>query len=224
MPARAALIGLGFSGLSGEEIARRAGRAVRILLPVIGVVGLLTAGVVYAGETVPAALAVLAGFAAALWALWRLAGVRRPGVSLTLLAILPAAALLSVFPAYDYVGVPSTTDLSVAAIERAGVRPDEVVILRRWQLVERVGLRHPPIEDYRFARGADPEVIGDARLVITTDARTLPELEALGFTMVEEVGAPGGFPLSDFLAAIRARDLGQLREAWGERIWIGTRP
>jgi 4-amino-4-deoxy-L-arabinose transferase-like glycosyltransferase len=223
MPALAALIGLGFSRLTGEEIARRAGRAVRILLPVIGVVGLLTASVVYAGGTVASALAVLAGVAAALWALWRLAGVRRPGVSLTLLAILPAAALLSAFPAYDHLGVPSTTDLSVAAIDRAGVRPDEVVILRRWQLVERVGLRHPPIEDYRFARGADPEVIGDARLVITTDARMLPELEALGFAMVEEIGAPGGFPFGDVLAAIRARDFGPLRAEWGERIWIGTR-
>jgi 4-amino-4-deoxy-L-arabinose transferase-like glycosyltransferase len=223
MPALAALIGLGFSRLTGEEIARRAGRAVRILLPVIGVVGLLTASVVYAGGTVAAALAVLCAYAAALWALWRLAGVRRPGVSLTLLAILPAAALLSAFPAYDHLGVSSITDLSVAAIARAGVRPDEVVILRRWQLVERVGLRHPPIEDYRFARGADPEVIGDARLVITTDARMLPELEALGFAMVEEIGAPGGFPFGDVLQAIRARDFGPLRADWGERIWIGTR-
>jgi hypothetical protein len=223
MPALAALIGLGFSGLTGEEIARRAGRTVRILLPVFAVVGLLTAGVVYAGSTVVAALAVLLGFAVAIWAIWRLAGVRRPGVSLTVLALLPAVALLSIFPAYDYIGKGSMTDLSVEAIEAAGVRPDEVVFLRRWQLVERVGLRIPPIEDYRFTRRAEPDQIGDARLAITTDPETLPGLEALGFEMVEKVGSPGGFPFGEFVDAIVARDFGPLREKWGERIWIGLR-
>lgn len=224
MPALAALIGLGFSGLSGEQIARRAGRTVRILLPVLAVVGLLTAGVVYAGETVLAALIVLAGFAVGLWALWRLAGLGRPGVSLTLLAILPAGALLSIFPAYDYIGVPSIGDLSIAAIEETGVSPDEVVVVRRWQLVERIGLRNPPIEDYRFTRGVDPAIIGDARLVITTEPENLPELEALGFALTERVGAPGGFPFGDFVEAIAARDLGSLRGTWGERLWIGVRP
>jgi 4-amino-4-deoxy-L-arabinose transferase-like glycosyltransferase len=223
MPALAALIGLGFSGLSGEEIARRSARTVRILLPVIGVVGLLTAGVVYAGSTVLAAVGVLLGFAAAIWAVWWLAGVRRPGVSLAVLALLPATALLSIFPAYDYIGRGSIADLSVEAIEAAGVRPDEVVFLRRWQLVERVGLRIPPIEAYRFTRRADAERIGEARLAITTDPETLPELEALGFDMVEKVAAPGGFPFGEFMDAIVARDFGPLREKWGERIWIGLR-
>jgi 4-amino-4-deoxy-L-arabinose transferase-like glycosyltransferase len=223
MPALAALIGLGFSGLSAEAIARRSGRAVRILLPVIAIVGVLTAGVVYAGSTIPAALGVLAGFAAAIWALWWLAGARRPGVSLAVLAILPAAALLSIFPAYDYVGKGSMTDISVEAIETAGVRPDEVVFLRRWQLVERVGLRIPPIEDYRYSRRVNPDVIGDAPLVITTDPETVPGLEALGYDVVEIVGAPGGFPFGEFVDAIVARDFGPLREKWGERIWIALK-
>ena len=224
MPALAALIGLGFSGLSSEQIARRAGRTVRILLPVLAVVGLLTAGVVYAGGTVLAALAVLAGFVVGIWALWWLAGLGRPGVSLTLLAILPAGALLTIFPAYEHIGAPSIADLSVAAIEETGVSPDEIVVVRRWQVVERIGLRHPPIEDYRFSRRVDPAVIGDARLVITSDPETVPELEALGFVLSEKVGAPGGFPFGDLVDAIAARDLGSLREAWGERIWIGVRP
>jgi 4-amino-4-deoxy-L-arabinose transferase-like glycosyltransferase len=223
MPALAALIGLGFSGLSGEDIARRSGRTVRILLPLFAIVGLLTAGVVYAGSTVLAAVAVLLGFAVAICAVWWLAGVRRPGVSLTVLALLPAVALLSIFPAYDYIGKGSMTDLSVEAIEAAGVRPDEVVFLRRWQLVERVGLRIPPIEDYRFTRRPEPDQIGDARLAITTDPETLPGLEALGFEMVEKVGSPGGFPFGEFLDAIVARDFGPLRDKWGERIWIGLR-
>jgi 4-amino-4-deoxy-L-arabinose transferase-like glycosyltransferase len=223
MPALAALIGLGFSGLTGEQIARRAGRAARILLPVIAIVGLLTAGVVYAGSTVLAALAVLLGFAAGIWAIWTIAGVRRPGVSLALLAVLPAVTILSVFPAYDHVGRGSMTDISVDAIKAAGVRPDEVVFLRRWQLMERVGLRIPPIEDYRYSRGVDPGAIGTARMVITTDPETVAGLEALGFDVVERVGAPGGFPFGDFVDAIVARDFGPLRETWGERIWIATR-
>jgi hypothetical protein len=192
-------------------------------LPVLAVVGLLTAGVVYAGSTVLAAVGVLVGFAVAIGAIWWLAGVRRPGVSLTVLALLPAVALLSIFPAYDYIGKGSMTDLSVEAIEAAGVRPDEVVFLKRWQLVERVGLRIPPIEDYRLTRRAEPDQIGDARLAITTDPETLPGLEALGFEMVEKVGSPGGFPFGEFVDAIFARDFGPLREKWGERIWIGLR-
>jgi 4-amino-4-deoxy-L-arabinose transferase-like glycosyltransferase len=223
MPALAALIGLGFSSLTGTEIARRAGRTVRILLPVIAVIGLLTAGVVYAGETVVAAGAVVLGFAAAIWAVWRLAGLGRPGLSLGLLAILPVATVLSLFPAYGYIGAPSMTDLSVAAIGEAGVRPDEVVIVGRWQLVERIGLRLGPIEDYRFTRRPDPDRIGDARLVITSDPEVLPALEALGFVLREERGAPGGFPFDDLAAAIVARDLATLRATWGERFWIGTR-
>jgi hypothetical protein len=223
MPALAALIGLGFSGLSGEEIARRSGRTVRILLPVIAVVGLLTAGVVYAGSTVLAAAGVLLGFAAAIWVVWWLAGVRRPGVSLTVLALLPVGALLSIFPTYDYLGRGSITDLGVAAIEEAGVRPDEVLIVRRWQLIERIGFHIPPIEDYRFARRPDPDLVGDARLVITSDPEGVPALEALGFDMREEIGAPGGFSFGDFVDAIVARDFGPLREKYGERIWIGLR-
>ena len=223
MPAVAALIGLGFSGLPGAEIARRAGRAVRLLLPVVAVVGLLTAGVVYAGETVAAAGAVLLGFAAVTFVLWRLDRLGRPGVSLPVLAILPVAAVLSIFPAYSYLGTPSATDLSIAAIEAHGIAPEEVAIVRRWQLLERIGLRRPPIEDYRFLDAPDPEALATARLVVTTDPEAVAALEALGFSMRETLGAPGDYPLGDLLAAIRARDLGALRERWGERLWIGLR-
>lgn len=224
MPALAALIGLGFSGLTGEEIARRAGRTVRILLPVVGLVGLLAAGVVYAGGTVLGALAVLAGFALGLWALWRLAGVGRPAVALVLFALLPVGTVLSVFPAYRHMGVPSITDLAVAGIEASGARPEEVVVVRRWQLVERIGLRHPPIEAYRYIRRPDPAVLADARVVLTTDPESVAELAELGFQMTETVAAPGEYPFGDLVDAILARDLGALRERWGERLWIGVRP
>ncbi len=223
MPAFAALLGLGFSHLAGEDIARRAGRAVRILLPVTGAVGLLTAGVVFAGGTVLGAAAVLLGIGLAIWALWRAAGTRRPAVALTLLAILPLGTILSIAPAFTYLGIPSITDISVAAIRESGVPPEEIVVVQRWQLVERIGLRLPPIEGYRFVRGPDAAALEGARLVVTTDPAAVPALEALGFAMTQERAAPGEYPFADFLRAIRTRDLDTLRERWGEQVWIGRR-
>ena len=223
MPAVAALIGLGLSGLSGTAVARRAGRAVRLLLPLVALVGLLTAGVVYAGETALAAGAVILGFGLAIWALWRLAGLGRPGVALPLLAILPAATVLAVFPAYGYLGRPSATDLSLAAIAETGVAPGEVAIVYRWQLLERIGHRLPPIEAYRFLETPEAAALAGVRLVVTTDPGAVAPLEAMGFTMTERLGAPGEYPVSEFLAAIRTRDLATLREGWGERVWIGLR-
>jgi hypothetical protein len=145
-------------------------------------------------------------------------------VTLPLLAILPAAAVVSMLPAYGYLGRPSAADLTLAAMAGAGAAPDEVAIVARWQLVERLGLRNPPIEGYRFLRTPDADGLAGRRLVVTTDPDAAAALAAMGFAMTEQRGAPGGYPPGALWDAIRARDLGPLRERWGEPVWIGVRP
>ncbi len=224
MPAVASLIGLGLGRLAPAEIGRRAARAVRILLPVPLLVGLVTTAVVFAGATVLAALGALAAVLSSLWLLWWLAGRRRPGTSLTLLALLAPLTFLSVFPAYQILARPAAADLAVREVRVSGLPTDRVAVLRRWHLLERVGLQVPPIEGYRFAVAADPEVLEGAGLVLTIFPNIAEELRALGYEVRAARGAPQGFGAGDLAAAIARRDLAGFRETYGEPLFLATPP
>ena len=49
-------------------------------------------------------------------------------------------------------------------------------------------------------------------------------LQALGWTVREERGAPEGYPEEELWRAIRERDIAGFRAAYGEPIFIATRP
>lgn len=224
LPAIAALIGLGMGAIDGETLARRAGRAVRVLLPLtVAVVG-VTAMIVYAGSTVLAALGTVGAGLAVVVLIWWLAGTRQPSVALALLtAVLPVTVVLFL-PAYRTAGYPAAADHGAWAVEEAGLTPGEVYVLERWHLIERIGLRHPPLEDYLFSIRIEPELLDRARMVLTIYPYHAEALRALGWEVREARGAPEGFPAEAFWQAIRSRDIDGLRAAYGEPIFIATRP
>ena len=224
LPGVAALIGLWLSGLEAEDLARRAGRSVRILLVLSLVVAGLTVAVVYAGSTVLAAVGSAVAGVAVMAGLWRLAGTRRLPASLALLtAVLPLSVLLFV-PAYLVAGYPAAADHGVRAIREADLPAERVYVLGRWHLMERVGLRVPPVEDYLFSMDLDPELLDEAEMVLTIFPRYTDELRAHGWNVREERGAPEGFSPDGLWRALRERDIEGLRASHGEPMFIATPP
>ena len=106
----------------------------------------------------------------------------------------------------------------------SGLPTDRVVIFGKWRFLDRVGLRAPPIEGYRYSNPFREDMLEGAEMVLTIDPRHAERLRALGWEVREETGAPEAFGAGDLWAAIRARDIAGLREAFGEKIYIATRP
>jgi hypothetical protein len=224
LPALAVLIGLAFDGLDPPEIAKRAGRAVRMLLLITLVVVVVTAAIVYGGASVLSAVGALAGGAAVAALLWWLAGRGRVWLALPLLVVwLPVTVLLT-WPAARVIAFPAAADHGVEAVRASGLTTDKVVIFGKWRFLDRVGLRAPPIEGYRFSSPFREDMLEGADMVLTIDAEHAERLRALGWDVRVETGAPEGFGAGDLWAAIRARDIAGLREAFGEKIYIATRP
>lgn len=224
LPAAAALVGLAFDRLPAKEIARRAGRAVRVLLAVTLAVVAVAAAIVYGGASVLAAFGALAGGIAAAALCWWLAGRERLWVTLPLLAVwLPVTVLLT-YPAARVIAFPAAADHGVEAVQASGLTTDKVVIFGKWRFLDRVGLRAPPIEGYRYSNPFREDMLEGAAMVLTIDPRHAERLEALGWEVRAEPGAPEAFGLDDLWAAIRARDIAGLRERFGEKIYIATRP
>jgi 4-amino-4-deoxy-L-arabinose transferase-like glycosyltransferase len=224
LPAMAVLIGLAFDRLSAEEMARRAGRAVRVLLAVTLAVVVVGAAVVYGGASVLAAFWALGGGLAVVVLIWWLAGRGRAWVALPLMALwLPVTVLLT-YPAARVIAFPAAADHGVEAVRASGLPTDRVVIFGKWRFLDRVGLRAPPIEGYRYSNPFREDMLEGAEMVLTIDPRHAERLRALGWEVREETGAPEAFGAGDLWAAIRARDIAGLREAFGEKIYTATRP
>lgn len=222
LPALAALIGLVFDALRPDEIARRTGRAVRVLLaPTLAVIALSTA-IVYGGASVFAAAGTLAAGLAVASAVWWLAGRERAWIALPLMAVwLPVTVLLT-WPAARVIAFPAAADHGVAAVRASGLATDEVVIFGKWRFLDRVGLRAPPIDGYRYANDFREDMLAGAGLVLTIDPRHAARLSELGWSVRAEAGAPEGFGAADLWTAIRARDIAGLRARYGETIYIAT--
>jgi 4-amino-4-deoxy-L-arabinose transferase-like glycosyltransferase len=224
LPALAALIGLVFDGLGPDEIARRAGRAVRVLLALTLAVVAVGAAIVFGGASILAALAALVGGLVVAAAVWWLAGRGRVWLALPLLAVwLPVTVLLT-YPAARVIAFPAAADHGVDAVRASGLPTDKVVIFGKWRFLDRVGLRAPPIEGYRYDNAFREDMLEGAEMVLSIDPRHAERLEAVGWEVREETGAPEAFGAGDLWAAIRARDIAGLREAYGEKIYIATRP
>jgi 4-amino-4-deoxy-L-arabinose transferase-like glycosyltransferase len=223
LPAMAALAGLAFDRLPADEIARRAGRAVRVLLAVTLAVVAVGAAIVFAGASVPAAVAAFGGGSAVVALIWWLAGRGRVRVALPLLAVwLPVTVLLT-WPAARVIAFPAAADHGVAAVRASGLPTDKVVIFGKWRFLDRIGLRAPPIEGYRYSNPFREDMLEGAAMVLTIDPRHAERLGALGWAVRAEAGAPEGFGAGDLWTAIRARDIAGLRERFGETIYIATR-
>lgn len=224
MPAAAALLALGFNGMDGAQIARRCGRAVRIMLPLSAVVAVLSGMILYMARA-DAALAVWAIFATLLIAgLWWLAGRLGPvGAVGLLVGALPGAVLLFL-PGYMILGSPSAADLALRAIRNDAITPSQVYVLRRWHLVERVGLRQPPLQDYLFSDRLDPALLARAQIVITTHPQEADALIAAGWQVQMDHGAPEKFSARAFLDAVIARDATTFRTRFGEPLLIARPP
>jgi hypothetical protein len=220
----AAIIGLAFSALTEEELARRAGRAMRLLLPITVLVALLSAAIVYGGASVLAALGTLVAGLALAAALWWLAGRGRLWIALPLLALWLPLTLLTTLPAARVIAFPAASDFGVEAVRQSGLATDEVVIFSEWRALDRVGLRAPPISGYRFSLEFDEAMLDGAGLVLSDEPEDAARLEALGWTVRTEIGSPEGFDLEELWDAIRTRDIAGLRAAYGERVHIATPP
>jgi 4-amino-4-deoxy-L-arabinose transferase-like glycosyltransferase len=222
MPGVAAVIGLAFSGLDAPALARRAGRSVRVLLLFTLAVALLSAAIVYGGASVLAALGALVLGLGVIAAVWWLAGRGRLWIALPLMvAVLPGTVLLTV-PAARVIAFPAAADLGVAAVREAGLPAEAVVVFGNWRLLDRVGLRAPPIEGYRYADAFREDMLEGAGLVLTTTAADAVRLDAMGWRVRSATGAPEDFGAEDLRQAILRRDIAGLREAFGERIYIAT--
>ncbi len=221
MPVVAAFIGLAMSRMGTDALAHRAGRAVRILLVLPLAVGLVSAGIVYA-RSVAAGLAVLVAVLAAVWGVWLLAGLGRPGLALVLIGLLAPVTVLSTWPAYRLLAYPTAADIAVRDITAMGVPAGRIVVIRRWHLLERIGLQVPPIEEYRFAPRVDRAVLDGADLVVAYTPEDGRALEDLGFDVTEKRGAPEDFGPGDLLSAIAARDLEAFRAEFGETLFLAT--
>lgn len=220
LPAAAALIGLAFGRLDPREIARRASRAVRLLLPVPLLFCVLTVGILYGGATVAAALAYAAGLSVATWSIWRLTNGRHLAASLILMAALLPGMVVSVWPAYQVLGTPSTTDLAVREIRASGLAPSDVAVVRRWHLIERFGLREGPIEDYLYVPTAEAAARANRALVIAVFPEDAEALATLGYEVTELRGALGGGDAGDLFGAIARRDIAGLKAEFGETLYI----
>jgi 4-amino-4-deoxy-L-arabinose transferase-like glycosyltransferase len=224
LPGVAAIIGLAFSPLAADEMAGRAGRSVRILLALTLAVVAVASAVVYGGASVLAALGALVGGLAVMVLLWWLAGLGRTWVALPLLALWLPVTLLLTWPAARVIAFPAAADFGVEAVKASGLPTDEVVIFGKWRFLDRVGLRAPPIEGYRYSNDFREDMLEGARMVLSINPRHMEELEARGWDIRIESGAPEAFGAGDLWAAIRARDIAGLRETFGEKIYIATPP
>jgi hypothetical protein len=224
LPGVAAIVGLAFSTLEADEMARRAGRSVRILLALTLAVIAVAAAVVYGGASVFAALGAFVGGLALIVLLWWLAGRGRAWVALPLLVLWLPVTLLLTWPAARVIAFPAAADYGVAAVRSSGLPTDEIVIFGKWRFLDRVGLRAPPIEGYRYSDKFREDMLEGARMVLSIDPRHMEELEARGWDVRVETGAPEAFGAADLWDAIRARDIAGLRESFGEKIYIATPP
>jgi 4-amino-4-deoxy-L-arabinose transferase-like glycosyltransferase len=223
LPGVAAIVGLAFSALGPEDISRRAGRAVRILLvPTLAVV-LVTVAIVFGGGSLIAALGALVAGLALLAAIWWLAGRGRTWIVLPLLALWFPLTVLTTWPAARILAFPAAADFAVAAVKESGLPTEEVVIFAKWRFLDRVGLRAPPIEGYRYSDRFREDMLEGARMVLSIDPRHAERLSGLGWEIRVETGAPEGFGASDLWQAIRSRDIAGLRETFGEKVYIATR-
>ena len=220
LPAAAALIGLSFGELGTGQIAHRASRAVRLLLPVPILLGSLTAAILYGGATLAAAVAYLAGLGVAIWCVWRLTAARRLSSSLILLAVLLPVTVVSVWPAYQVLGRPSTADLAVQEIRADGLSPSEVAIVDHWRLIERIGLMEGPIDGYQYVPSVDAQALAGKALIIATRAEDAEALRTLGYRVTELRGALGGGDVSDLFSAIARRDLDGLKAEHGDLLYV----
>ena len=193
LPGVAAILGLAFSQLAAEDLGRRGGRALRLLLPLTVLVVLLTAAIVYGGASVLAALGSLVAGLALVAALWWLAGRGRVSLALPLLALWLPVTLLATWPAARLIAFPAAADHGVAAVRASGLPTDAVVIFAKWRFLDRVGLRAPPIEGYRYANAFREDMLDGAGLVLTIEPGDAARLEALGWSVRVETGAPEGY-------------------------------
>lgn len=223
LPGVAAIVGLAFSGLDAGDLARRGGRAVRILLALTLAVVLVTVAIVYGGGSLLAALGALVAGLAILAAIWWLAGRGRTWIVLPLLALWFPVTVLMTWPAARILAFPAGADFGVAAVKESGLPTDEVVIFGKWRFLDRVGLRAPPIEGYRYSNTFRDDMLEGARMVLSIDSRHAERLSAMGWDIRVETGAPEGFGAGDLWDAIRARDIAGLRETFGEKVYIATR-
>jgi 4-amino-4-deoxy-L-arabinose transferase-like glycosyltransferase len=224
LPGVAAIVGLAFSAVPEDDVAQRAGRSLRILLALTVAVVALSAAIVAGGASVAAAFGTLAGGLAVVALLWWLAGRGRTSIALPLLALWLPVTLLTTWPAARIIAFPAAADHGVAAVRASGLATDEVVIFGRWRFLDRIGLRAPPIEGYRFSLTFAEEMLEGAGLVISDELRYAAQLQDMGWTIRTETGAPEGFGAPDLWAAIRARDIAGLRETFGEKVYIATPP
>lgn len=223
MPALAALLALGFTGMSEAQLARRCGRAVRILVPLAGGVAILSGLILYMARMDAALWAWALGAAIFLGAVWWLAGrLGATAAAAAMVAILPGSVLMFL-PGYFVLGTPSAADLALKALREGGFQPSEVYVLRRWHLVERVGLRLPPLQDYIFANDLDPALLSQARILIATSPADAEALQSLGWQTRIEHGTPEGFSASAFWEAVVTRDIAAFRKRHGEPLLIATR-
>jgi 4-amino-4-deoxy-L-arabinose transferase-like glycosyltransferase len=224
LPGVAAIVGLAFSGLDAGELVRRGGRSLRILLVLTLAVVLATVAIVYGGASVLAALGALAAGLAIIAAIWWLAGSGRTWIVLPLVALWFPVTVLLTWPAARILAFPAGADFGVAAVKESGLPTDEVVIFGRWRFLDRVGLRAPPLEGYRFSLTFVEEMLEGAGLVLSDEPRDAERLAAMGWTVRTVTGAPEGFGAGELWTAIRARDIAGLRETFGEKIYIATPP
>jgi hypothetical protein len=223
LPGVAAIVGLAFSGLDAGELARRGGRSLRILLVLTLAVVLATVAIVYGGASVLAGLGALLAGLGIVAGLWWLAGRRQSWIVLPLLAMWFPLTVLLTFPAARILAFPAAADFGVQAVRESGLPTTEVVIFGKWRFLDRVGLRAPPIEGYRYSNTFREDMLEGARMVLSIDPRHAERLSAMGWDIRVETGAPEAFGAGDLWQAIRARDIAGLRETFGEKVYIATR-
>jgi hypothetical protein len=122
------------------------------------------------------------------------------------------------------IAFPAAADFGVAAVTASGLPTDRIVIFGKWRFLDRVGLRAPPIEGYRYSNRFDEGMLEGAGMVLSIDPEHAERLAAMGWEVREETGAPEAFGPGELWAAIRARDIAGLRGRFGEKIYIATRP
>lgn len=223
LPAAAALLGRAASGFDPDALAVRAGRSARLFLFVPLGLGLVSAAILSAVSYPAAAAAGLASAGAGGLA-WRLAGRRRLLPSLVVLAALLPLSVLAAWPAWRTLGQPAGADIAAAEIEAAGVPNDRVAVLLRWQLLERIGLRSPPIEAYRFALSADPDVLDGVEIAVAVHGHVAADLEAQGWLVEMHRGAPYGYALAHLVDAVIRRDITGFRDRFGETVYVARAP
>lgn len=224
MPALAVLLGLVLSQAEPGNLARSMRRVARLLLIFPAILVTLSAGVLYAAVGVLPALAMLALALIGGILLWHMVRGENFSRALVLLAVIPSWSVLTVYPGYRFLGVPSESDLAIARIEAKGLQNKDVLILSRFQLIERIGLNHPPLQDFRFALEPTGKALAGAKLVIAARPEDRAFLESRGYAIETVHAPPGAFPFSALVAAIRTRDLDSLRQHYGDEMFFATPP